>query len=246
MEVEVGDRRQAAAAGARIRSAGPGAGSPNRRTIATYAVWASPAVTFCSVTAGRSAGSSCPVRGSRRPAKRRCRSRISGCCGSSGLGSSSSPAKPGAASSAAAAPGPQASARIAPEAPSIRRRSVAGPASVRRASQAPSRPRRTVGSSPPWRNGARVSRRSMGPGAGKTAVRGVAAGPSGAGGLASGSPPVTGTGRIREASTHPRSCPRRGSDEPRERSPQAAARSCRAQAPQPWRSRRRWHGRCCA
>ena len=217
-----------------VRPAGPGAGSPKRRTMATYAAWASPAVTFCSMIAGRRAGTSCPVRGSRRPGKRRCSSRTNGCSGSSGFGSSSSPARPGTASRATVAPGPQASARIRALAPSVQRWRVAAPALVRRASHTPSRP---IGSS-----GRRLRAGAARASVADRSVQGWGSWPRSAG------EPLRSREEVepRVASGHPRSCPRHAWDVRRARSPQVVRRSCPGPAPRPWRSRRQWHGRCCA
>ena len=67
------------AAGGSRRPAGPGAGSPQRRTAARHDRFASRVVTFCSQIVGNAASVMAPVRPMRSPGSRRWSSATSGC-----------------------------------------------------------------------------------------------------------------------------------------------------------------------
>src|SRR5690606_37436507 len=131
------------AGGSHSRSTGPGAGDPNRRTIAAYARYASLPVTFCSQTARSRRGNTRPVAGSRTPRWVRARSATTGWAAASAWKPSSRSRRPAIASAWSTtqpAPGPYPVATSV--APSRCSRRLAGPAGVGVASQyAPSKNR---------------------------------------------------------------------------------------------------------
>ena len=107
-----GMRRQVSAdGGTRMPSgAGPGAASPNRLTSVRNEAWASLPVTFCSSTAGTSASTTRPVRGTRSPGCRAAESTSRGWRGRKPSAASRAPSRSGSPAMTSAAPCPHACA----------------------------------------------------------------------------------------------------------------------------------------